>query len=180
MQPIDLIPTNLSTICSLVAQEERKLIIGGMTRSFAHVKAHETVATLIRPPNTGEELKRWIGREASALSRCKAKGIGNTPPKVPNGSQWVTVDPETVWGGNSGHSILYALIRDLANMTDGETRAFAFSSLHDARTYQTVASDASKRLHWRQGTHRGYRSRAITNDDGTATFYIQRVFQHPA
>ncbi len=183
MQPIDLVPGNLSAILSLVMQEQQKYIKAGMTPGFARVKAFGAVAPLIRPPTDDNALSKWCSRQA-ALKGVDTKTVNTNSSAAisnlkANGSvKWRMIDPEEVWkrklsSSNHRSSILIPI---MATMEPGMARAIECLDKLDARRMQTSVSGVAHRIGWWKAGNTGCRTK-VTEIDGVWLINIWRPNQ---
>jgi len=174
MQPIDLVPSNLSVVSSLVASEQHKLERAEkMLPSLARSKALESVATLVRPATSPSDLLRWMGAQAQIVGRAQ-KSVVPAPANVGVGEFFDDV-PEESRMIDDGAGRTHRIMEVMASLPSGQARSILCESIGEARRWQTAASEASKRLGWRKNGIRGYRTTVRALSDGKFKFQVVRL-----
>ncbi|MBK9496789.1 MAG: hypothetical protein IPO08_20250 [Xanthomonadales bacterium] len=100
---IDLTPENLTTIQSLVAREQGRLVRSGqLNKGPAYYKACQEVGKAINPQIDGPELAAWIGKRAGVHAKDKRDfGTGRPPiakqePKCPRHPEQITFEVKNI------------------------------------------------------------------------------------
>jgi hypothetical protein len=154
----DLVFENLSTIQSLIAQEQSRIVKEGtMNRSTAYHKACNNVGrNCILPPIDGPELASWVGTMSAQRlhSNTFKKNENNNGPKngkfvmpKPTLSTFDDSDPYLL-PKRRGEGISENLRRVMRPMKSGQFLEYDFDDKEDARRVQRMASHIALDEKW--------------------------------